>query len=45
MWTRERLVAQLVVQTLTAVPGEQLVSDNRSAGGTMIGTHFAKAVC
>jgi len=45
MWTREWLAAQLLAQTLTAARGEQLVSDNRATGGTVIGTHFAKAVC
>jgi hypothetical protein len=45
MWTRVRLVAQVVAQTLIDAQGEQVVSHDRSAGGTMIGTHFVKAVC
>ncbi|CAN1483699.1 hypothetical protein MCERE10_00304 [Burkholderiaceae bacterium] len=45
MWTWEWPVAPVVAQTLTDAQGDQVVIDNRSAGGTMIGTHFAKAVC
>jgi hypothetical protein len=45
MWTREWLVAQVMAQTLTGAQGEQVVIDDRSTDGTMIGTHFAKAVC
>jgi|GEM_PF-1378554 hypothetical protein len=45
MWTRVWLVAQVVAQTLIDAQGDPVVIDIRSTGGTMIGTHFVKAVC